>query len=204
MISRLFKYSIITLIILVPLVVLWYFFAYVKTSYTLESKIAICLGVISIFFGLFQFILSLEIDREKSFNQMRVEEYRQIRRLFQEFINTANNSLSYPDSTIDSEAKIINLKNEIVVTLKSISLQLFKDIENEPSYNKIVELTEIILSNISKYNSDYQNTKKNSINNEYFKLENIRKILMNNMREPLNQLINERSNLLTFLQSKIH
>jgi len=150
------KYLITWIIFIVSIFILGYSIIYKDWIQGLDKKLTYILGSFSIVFTIFQYIISNLKEKDRYLSQLRVEEYRQIRLVIQEFINAVNTGLSDNISLVETENKLMNIKNELSVLIRSFNAQLFPGIMEQESSKSLDTIYEKILLETSKARKEYQ------------------------------------------------
>jgi len=150
------KYLITWIIFILSIFLLGYSIIYREWIQGLDKKLTYILGSFSIVFTIFQYVISNLKEKDRYLSQLRVEEYRQIRLVIQEFINTVNTGLCDNTSLVVTENKLMNIKNELSVLIRGNNAQLFPGIMEQDSSKKLDTIYEKILLETSKARKEYQ------------------------------------------------
>jgi hypothetical protein len=150
------KYLITWIIFIVSIFILGYSIIYKDWIQGLDKKLTYILGSFSIVFTIFQYIISNLKEKDRYLSQLRVEEYRQIRLVIQEFINAVNTGLSDNISLVETENRLMNIKIELSFLIKCFNTQLFPGIMEQESSKSLDMIYEKILLETSKARKEYQ------------------------------------------------
>jgi hypothetical protein len=187
------------------LFLIWYLFIKKDWIPEVDQKLTFILGFFAVAFSVFQFIINNQKDNERYLNQIRLDEYRRIRIIFQDFIDTLNNGLSEIITPIEAENRLLNLRNELSVLMNTNNSRIFPNLKQQVSSKKIDELSEKILLTTSKIRVSYQKTIENELVKE-IGMQNLKLGLLymewgNSVKDDLKELMEERTILLDYLQS---
>jgi hypothetical protein len=150
------KYLVTWIIFTLSILLLGYSIIYRDWIQGLDKKLTYILGSFSIVFTISQYVISNLKEKDRYLSQLRVEEYRQIRLVVQEFINTVNTGLSDNISLVEIENKLMNIKIELSVLIKGNNAQLFPGIMELDSSKRLDTIYEKILLETSKARKEYQ------------------------------------------------
>lgn len=197
------KYLITWIIFIVSIFSIGYSIIYRDWIQGLDKKLTYILGSFSIVFTIFQYIISNLKEKDRYLSQLRVEEYRQIRLVIQEFINAVNTGLSDNISLFETENKLMNIKNELSVLIKSFNLQLFPGIMEQESSKSLDTIYEKILLETSKARMEYQKMLDSKSIAKDFEIEVIKMNWDIIIRTDFKESFNVRDDFFRYLQSQI-
>ncbi len=168
-----------------------------------DKKLTFFLASFAIVFSIFQYLLRNAIDKVRYISQLRIEEYRQIRLIIQDFINVVNTGLSENVSLVETESKLLNVRNELAVLIKSNNSVLFPELMNQNSSKSLDEIYEKILLETSKARKEYQKLK----DSESIASESVAEVIKMNwhhtIKDDFKRSFKIRDDLLKYLQSTI-
>lgn len=197
------KYLITWIIFIVSIFIIGYSIIYRDWIQGLDKKLTYILGSFSIVFTIFQYIISNLKEKDRYLSQLRVEEYRQIRLVIQEFINAVNTGLSDNISLVETENKLMNIKNELSVLIKSFNVQLFPGIMEQESSKSLDTIYEKILLETSKARMEYQKMLDSKSIAKDFEIEVIKMNWDISIRTDFKESFNVRDDFFRYLQSQI-
>ena len=197
------KYLVIWTLFVVSLILICYAIIFKNWITEFDQKITYFLSSFAIVFSIFQYSISNAKDKDRYIGQLRIEEYRQIRLLIQEFINTVNTGLSENVSLIETENKLINFKNELAVLIKSNNSIIFPGLMQQESSKTLDEIFEKILIETSKARKEYQKFLDTKSTAKEFGLEVIKMNWDSIIRDDFKKSFEIRDKLLKYLQSTI-
>lgn len=197
------KYLITWIIFIVSIFVLGYSIIYRDWIQGLDKKLTYILGSFSIVFAIFQYIIYNLKEKDRYLSQLRVEEYRQIRLVIQEFINAVNTGLSDNISLVETENKLMNIKNELSVLIRSFNAQLFPGIMKQESSKNLDTIYEKILLETSKARQEYQKMLDSKSVARDFAIEVIKMNWDMNIRTDFKASFTVRDDFFRYLQSQI-
>lgn len=197
------KYLIIWIIFIAFIFLIWYFFAFKNWIQDLDKRLTYILTTFGLVFSIFQYWMSTLKDKDRFLAQLRIEEYRQIRQTIQEYFNILNIGLSEGTSLTETENKLINIKNELAVLIKSNHTKLFPGIMDLEPSKKLDSIFEKILLETSKARQKYQKILDSDSVRQNFEIEVLKMEWDSNIRDDFKEAFSVRDNLIQILQSKI-
>jgi hypothetical protein len=197
------NYLITWIIFIVSLFLMGYAIIYRDWIQGLDKKLTYILGSFSIVFSIFQYIISTLREKDRYLSQLRIEEYRQIRLVIQEFINTVNTGLSDNISLIETENKLMNIKNELSVLIRSNNAKLFPGIMEQESSKILDTIYEKILLETSKARKEYQKLLDSESVAKNFAIEVLKMNLDMSIRNDFKESFTIRDDFFRYLQSQI-
>ena len=201
------KTTFIWLFFILALILIWYLFIYTDWIKEVDQKLTFILGSVAVVFSIFQFLINDQRDRERYINQIRIEEYRRIRNVIQDFIDTVNYGLTMIVSPVETENKLLNLRNELSILINSNMTRVFPDLKENCSSKKLEELTARVLMTTSKVRVKYQKIDSSKLahveNLEKVSLEVLNMEWGHAIKDDLFEIMKERTKLLDYLQSTL-
>lgn len=201
------KTAFIWIFFILSLVLTWYLFIYTDWIKEVDQKLTFILGSIAVAFSIFQFLISDQKERQRYINQIRIEEYRSIRNVIQNFIDSINSGLTMIDSLVVTENRLLNLRNELSILINSNMIRVFPDLKENDSSKKLEELTAKVLMTTSKVRVKYQKIENNELpgakNMEKVSLEILNMEWGHAIKDDLFEIMKERTILLDYLQSTL-
>lgn len=197
------KYFITWIIFILFILLLGYFIIYKDWIQGLDKKLTYILGSFSIVFTIFQYVISNLKENGRYLSQLRVEEYRQIRMVAQEFISAVNTGLSDNISLVETENKLVNIKNELSVLIRGNNAQLFPGIMELDSSKKLDAIYEKILLETSKARKEYQKMIDTKSVAKKFAIEVIKMNWDISIRTDFKESFTVRDDFFRYLQSQI-
>lgn len=201
------KTTLIWILFILALTLIWYMFIKKNWIPEADEKLTFILGSVAFVFSVFQFMISNQNDKKRYLNQIRLEEYRRIRAVIQDFIDTINNGLGMNISPVETENRLLNHRNELSILINSNISRVFPDLKENDSSKKVEELTANILKTSGRVRGKYQKIKNNELPGAKEMEKNSLEILNiewgHAVAEDLVGLMKERTKLLDYLQSTL-
>jgi hypothetical protein len=157
--------SLITISIIVIFIIgaflVWFIFIEKNVLTNIAEKITAIIAFFGILISGIQILIN-EIKRKREFyKQLRYSEYKSIRNQIQKFTNLLNDHLVNEPNPHLLENKLMNITNELAVTINTSNSKLFPGIIDNENSKNFDNLISDILIRTSQYRKKFDDIRKN-------------------------------------------